>query len=58
MATGEVDLSSLPAEEIFKLLESNNQEVTFPSIAQFAHYCHKLGLSRWCLRFKDSSMKI
>ena len=27
MATGEVDLGSLPAEEIFKLLESNNQEV-------------------------------
>ena len=40
MATGEVDLSSLPAEEIFKLLESNNQEVTFPSIAQFAHCYH------------------
>ena len=27
MAVGEVDLGSLPAEEIFRLLESNNQEV-------------------------------
>ena len=27
MAAGEVDLGSLPAEEIFRLLESNNQEV-------------------------------
>ena len=32
MAAGEVDLSSLPAEEIFKLLESNNQEVSLHCI--------------------------
>ena len=34
MFTGEVDLSSLPAEEIFKLLESNNQEVVLLYILQ------------------------
>ena len=32
MASGQVDLSSLPPEEIFKLLESNNQEVSSPPI--------------------------
>ena len=34
MATGEVDLSSLPPEEIFRLLESNNQEVRLPPVSQ------------------------
>ena len=43
MATAEVDLSSLPAEEIFKLLESNNQEVILSPIV---HSCRKLNLSR------------
>ena len=54
MFTGEVDLSSLPAEEIFKLLESNNQEV----ISLYTVECYKWNLFRWCLRFSDCSMKI
>ena len=53
MATGEVDLGSLPAEEIFKLLESNNQEVR----NYFTNFFF-IEMLRWCLRFKDSSMKI
>ena len=57
MSTGEVDLSSLPPEEIFKLLESNNQEV---NLLPFVESCTSLQHKsfRWCLRFRDSSMKI
>ena len=51
MAAGEVDLGSLPAEEIFRLLESNNQQV--PKLTVLCLMVH----FRWSLKFTGSSTR-